>query len=723
VATILRLRARPVLNPRLIAAGNSWTLELRTQKEEPEDLLKLVVEAERQDPVVQVALEGPLRVETIVDPDVGDLLYVVPLRVPGLGLLQSRSFPQFRTLASTQGLVVQSLSDQVEVSVADPGIVIRAGEGLFLSKNESDEFFGDELPVPISGPRLFDLEAWRRGSLRRFTENKNELQRAIMEAPAASANLARLDLARFYFAHGLATEALGMIGLIGAAAPRLVEDPQILLLRGVSEFLTEDYDGARTTLAHPALAGEPEARLWQAALAAVSQDWTYAADSFAGVEPLMAAYNRQISTRLHLLAAEAQIVVGDNEGANLHLTELREGEPNALASMQIDFLEGRRLLIDQEKDAAKELWQKVARGPHAPSRARARLALIKMGLKDGQISPTQAAAELERLRFAWRGDQFEFALLEQLGDLYEGLGAYRRALLSFRQAASYLSDSEGMSAVTERMRKIFSKIFFDQSEEALPPLKTLALYEEFRELTPAGKDGDALIAGLADRLAAVDLLDQAAGLLDNQVRFRLKGIDKVRVGTRLALLRLMDRKPEAALAALDLSAGEELPDGLPEDLTLQRRQMKARALAELGREDAALALLEGDDSADALRLRADLQFGMEDWTAAAVTLKRLLPEGMADDIALDQNQSEALVALAVAYTLGQDRTALRDLEWRFGEAMRDTEGAATFAMLTGNLEVGAITSIADELAGVKTIQAFMASYRERIKETSLSGLN
>ena len=96
---------------------------------------------------------------------------------------------------------------------------------------------------------------------------------------------------------------------------------------------------------------------------------------------------------------------------------------------------------------------------------------------------------------------------------------------------------------------------------------------------------------------------------------------------------------------------------------------------------------------------------------------------MADDIALDQNQSEALVALAVAYTLAQDRTSLRDLEWRFGEAMRDTEGAATFAMLTGNLEVGAITSIADELAGVKTIQAFMASYRERIKEASLSGLN
>ena len=48
----------------------------------------------------------------------------------------------------------------------------------------------------------------------------------------------------------------------------------------------------------------------------------------------------------------------------------------------------------------------------------------------------------------------------------------------------------------------------------------------------------------------VDLLDQAAALLSHQMEFRVKGAEKARVGTRLAILKLMDRRPEDALDAL-----------------------------------------------------------------------------------------------------------------------------------------------------------------------------
>ena len=43
-----------------------------------------------------------------------------------------------------------------------------------------------------------------------------------------------------------------------------------------------------------------------------------------------------------------------------------------------------------------------------------------------------------------------------------------------------------------------------------------AMFYEFRELTPIGRRGDELIRRLADRLASIDLLDQAAELCNTR---------------------------------------------------------------------------------------------------------------------------------------------------------------------------------------------------------------
>ena len=58
------------------------------------------------------------------------------------------------------------------------------------------------------------------------------------------------------------------------------------------------------------------------------------------------------------------------------------------------------------------------------------------------------------------------------------------------------------------------------------------------------------VAELADRLVEVDLLDRAAELLESQVRYRLAGPLKARVGARLAVIRLLDRAPDQAMKAL-----------------------------------------------------------------------------------------------------------------------------------------------------------------------------
>ena len=161
---------------------------------------------------------------------------------------------------------------------------------------------------------------------------------------------------------------------------------------------------------------------------------------------------------------------------------------------------------------------------------------------------------MDGLRFAWRGDDFELTLMRRLGELRIKDGDYRGGFDALRQAA----DNSPTIPITRRSRSSSptrSPMFLGPGAESVPPLKALSLYDEFKELTPPGAKGDEIVRKLADRLVAVDLLDRAADLLDNQVRNRLTGRDKARVATRLALVRLLDHKPKAALTALDIDVG------------------------------------------------------------------------------------------------------------------------------------------------------------------------
>jgi hypothetical protein len=58
---------------------------------------------------------------------------------------------------------------------------------------------------------------------------------------------------------------------------------------------------------------------------------------------------------------------------------------------------------------------------------------------------------------------------------------------------------------------------------------------------------------LARRLVDVDLLSQAADLLKYQADNRLDGVPRAEVATDLAVIDLMDRRPEAALDAINTS--------------------------------------------------------------------------------------------------------------------------------------------------------------------------
>ena len=101
------------------------------------------------------------------------------------------------------------------------------------------------------------------------------------------------------------------------------------------------------------------------------------------------------------------------------------------------MLTGYSYLKKDQKGKARALWHSVVRfSDHPPSQTRARLALLDVAVAEKSITANVAIEKLERLRFAWRGDQIELALLQRLGDLYLIQGRYRDSLRAFRQATA-----------------------------------------------------------------------------------------------------------------------------------------------------------------------------------------------------------------------------------------------------------------------------------------------
>ena len=719
-ATVLRLLVPGDVAPELRREGRLWVVDLRRRLGTPESEPEFRFMAGRPEGRLALPAGAAGSLVALDVPALGGRVFVLPVSAP-VGLRERREFPRFRALATYQGLVVDLLSDDLRVTAATDGLRIVGRSDLEITPAPpGGDAASPTKAMALSGRRLFNLEAWRRGGPEHYELARQTLQRAVV-APSGGQDveIARLELARFHFAHGLGAEALSVLDLMAEGEDPFGSDPEVILLRGAGAFLERDYPAASAALDHPALSGEPEAWLWQAALAAAAQDWPYAVDLFTRTEALIGDYAQPVRTRLRLLFAEARLGVGDTGGASLVLDQAREDRPNALQRAQIDYLEGHRLLGVLKREPAVEIWRQVARSTHLAAQARARLALVELGLEDKRLSPDEAVAELERMRFLWRGDQFEVALLERLAALYVDRGRHRDALHTLRQAASHFPDSPRAALATRRMGEIFSDLFVGPPAETLQPIRALALFEEFKELTPPGKDGDAIIGALIDRLVEIDLLDRATELLEAQISQRFEGRDVPAGGARLALIRLLDRDPEGALDSLDRTA-RPAPTN---DLARQRHHLRAKALAQLGRSGESLALLSGDDSVDARRLRAEILWDQGDWPAAAVALGRLLPAPPAAGEALPPEARQAVINAAMAHTLAGDRAGLRDLRRRFSAAMADTPDADSFGLLTSDYGRADITAVVQELADVQQIRSFMAFYRARLADAGLSGVN
>lgn len=776
-AFALRLAGGSAKAPKITADGGKWSVELKPGAAAAAEAIQQRRETlSNGGASLLLQAIGAGDAALLIDPEIGDQLVVTPLETAGLGVADAASWPDFKLLPSVQGIVVAPLSDRVSVQVLPNGVVITTQPPQVAANPPpaapaetqtpaTGEAPGVPTPVMPTGetppptlptvPGLFAVEEWRQGGEATFLNDLGRLRvkTADQTLSPAARKAAQLELAEFYFANGFAAEAQGLLGALRDADKSAENDKLIMALSAASAVLNGEMDKANKDLGAKILEGVPEATLFQAMLDAKRGDWPNAAKLFAQPLPDFSTYPKPFRTRLRLLAAESLIGYGDPLIADAYLEQVRSDAPDPEFAARLAYLDGLRLLKVGDKAKALAALESLAESPIDEIKAKSQFALLNEKLAEKEIEPKDAIAPMESLRFLWRGDNFEFDLLYQLGHLYIDDNQARKGLTTLRQAATHFPDHPLAKQAAADMSAAFRKLYLDGGADKLSPLTAVALYDEFRELTPTGADGDKMIASLADRLVKVDLLDGAAALLERQVKFRLSGTDKVAAGTRLAAVRMLDNKPELALQALKDSEGP----GMTPQLIAERQRLQSRALFDTGETLQGLTMLKDDNSREALWLKADMLWRLREWPAAADALDKVIAAEqaqlagvdaaaaaqtgkptVAEDPAIvltnDQPSPDTQAATtqvfndklarlvlnrAVALSLAGDRRQLKALGRSFRKPMADSPFAKQFELLTSP-DSGLSDSISAELASVGQMETFVDEYRKLLQAKSLT---
>lgn len=710
--TAFRLEAPASMSVSAAAAGNSWVIAIGNTVPDVPAQLQLVRQTEGKTTRLRAYLPGVHQIVWVKDPSTEDRIAAVLSHAPARGLASGRSFVEFAALPSQQGLALQAIADDLTVAIEGTDAVIGRPRGL----NISDALFARAITSPqpafasSESPAFVNFAAWGKP----VAETRAEAIRLLMRQSSTSPggmSMPRMALARYYIAEGLAAEALGVLGAI-AREDRMAEAaPQFRTARAVANILMGRPRDALTDLTVEALGNDPHAALWRGLAASGARDWRLARNNLMTATKILNRYPPAWQARARTALAKSALALNEPSSATQALSQVpRNGLPADLDG-EVKLLHAALDVVSNKIDAAIGAYDALAASPYRPIAVQAKLEGTLLKRAKGKIKPEEAIEALERLRFQWRGDATELKTLTELGKLYVENNRIRDGLNTMRLAVRHFANSDEARATAAQMAKIFESLFLEGKADTLQPVQALALFYDFRELTPVGTQGDEMIRKLADRLVTVDLLPQAAELLQHQVDNRLEGIAKASVATRLSLIYLLDRKAEKALAALRGTKQTRLPD----ELIVQRNLIEARALTDLKMYDEALDLVAADMSGEADRLRADIYWDAQRWSDAAAKTEAILASRDTDLTPLTDTERNDLMRAAVAYSLAGDTASLERIRTRFGPKMANSPDAKAFAVVAQSPDVTGTDykNLVKRVSSADTLSAFLADFRAR----------
>ncbi|MCA3563910.1 MAG: hypothetical protein IOC90_13940 [Methylocystis sp.] len=649
----------------------------------------------------------------IDDPDTGDRLAIVTANGPAYGLSKPQSFVELTAWPTAHGLALSPRSDDVVVQVGLDEVRISRDNGLTVSLGVPE---GSVSTGEGAKDLLLDVDFWRAASKGNVRDRGNELFRNAANAAKRDKTEARLKLAQFRLANGDGPEAAGILTVVEQDDPTAAATKPIILLRAIAAIETKQYKEAARLLGEPAIALETESALWRAVLEARNLRWTPALIGFRQSLEALDRYPDELQSRLRRLIVDAAIKNQDAAFATQQFDIYERLRALDRDPTEMALLRGRIAELQGRMGEAASSYALAARSRDRGIEAEARLDLVLIQLNENKIDRDAAMAELETIKMIWRRGETEVHALHTLGEMYAADNRWRDAFGTARRAAEIMPDHPLSRQLHDAMSQRFEGLFLEGKADQLSKIEAVGLFYDFRNLMPISRRGDEIVRRLADRLAELDLLDQASELLQHQVDNRLGGAVRARVAARLAVLHLLNRKPAEAVQALKATRSNDLP----EDIRRGRSILEARGLSELSRTDLALEVLSTQKGEDVDHLRADVLWRGKRWREAGEAFEKLLGDRWQGPGGLSDRERSDVMRAGVAYVLADDRLALDRLRQKFSPKMADTVDARPFLLVTSDSRARQreFRDIARTIVAEDTLTDFLNVYRQRYPDAA-----
>ncbi|MGY3430843.1 tetratricopeptide (TPR) repeat protein [Bradyrhizobium sp. USDA 3686] len=675
--------------------------------------LPLMISRNITDPAlanIAIPFANPGLLHKLTDPDAGDTLYVITAQRPVRGFIKRQDLVDLALLESAHGIAIRPNSDEVGVEVGADKVILGKKGGLTLS------------PVDISAERaptavrpVFSPEGWRKGQSENFIARQNELITAIANLEPAMRSLPRLDLAQFYMSRAMYHEAKAVTELM-LADPLNKEESGALIMHAIASILIGRPAQGLKDLANPVIGNSHDSQLWKALAYARQGKWADAREKFKNVEFAIASLPLDIQRIVTMEAMRASLEVKDYAGASKRRSELEVVGVSPEAAPGFAVLRGRLAeALGHDKDALDD-YKFAVGSSDRPAAAEAKQLEVALRQKRDEIGKEDALRELETLSMTWRGDSIEVKTLQMLSQMFAENGRYRDALTAARTATKLQPNAEASRQAQDLASDLFTQLFLGPKGDELPPIESLGMFYEFRELTPIGRRGDELIRRLADRLASIDLLDQAAELLQYQVDHRLEGAARAQVAARLSMIYLANRRPDMAITALRASRISDLSG----ELRQQRLLLEARAQSDVGRHDLALDIVSNVTGREVLRLRSDIFWAARRWRESAEQIELYYGERFRDFKPLNAVEKSDIIRAAVGYALADDSIGMSRFREKYAPLM--SESADRLAFDIASKPTGASSAefadIAKLAASVDTLDGFLREMKQRFPDAT-----
>lgn len=484
----------------------------------------------------------------------------------------------------------------------------------------------------------------------------------------ATASPQRRQSVRWRYALGLIAErrpaeALGVLEVMLQDEPDLALADAFSLARGRVLVEVGRSADAAASLNRPALAINAEACAWRLRAATVPGLFPLALQQVRCARPALKARSAEERTAFLLPAARSALVA---EQPWLALNWLSFAHPtSAVRTTRI------RALVDLGRvpEATRQQAGLIAAAGPA-DRADAELAKVELLQARRRLSPQQAAERLDSLLYSWRGDLTEQRALWLRYRLAKQANDPSAALAVGATLVRYHEPGPRLPALMAELQALLRSAL--QRDSKVPLGKAAGLFWEYRDLIPAGSEGDALALMLAGRLQDAGLYARAAELLEHQLFERARDLAQGPLSVRVATLHILAGKPDRALDALRRTGRIIYPAAM-----LQGRQrIEAVALQQLGRGREALTVLQDVPGSGALY--AELLWKQRSWAAFADLTRSTLPAGQE----LSDVRQALILRHAIALGLTGREAELARLRTRYAGTFTRLPTAGAFDLLT-----------------------------------------